>query len=355
MTKVTKVYLVFLNGISNAGGAERMTYYLNDYFKQRAIQTVILEERKLQNTFIGKYYWKLFQLKRFEKKRMKYIARFATAYLWTTFDKHKIVISNGEPTAFYATDFVISHGCCHKMELDYGRKDQRLSRIAKLQKKACEKAKSIIAVAENVKKDLNKYYNIAEDKIRVIPNCIDIRYFYPLPKPVSNDITVAYIGRLEIGKGLNELRILAEIIEQKTNWKLIIASNNPNNTELFQHLKKTKVLIDLSIDEINEKAYSMADIVYYPTHSESFGMVTIEALSCGRPIAGTAVGVLPELVKENVVGVYILPAEVDDKLLDFFETCIENSKSVTPQDLHQIAIQKFSIESYFENLDAIFL
>jgi len=170
MKEISKVYLVFLNGISNAGGAERMTYYLNDYFHKRGIPTVILDENKLQNSFLGKYYWKLFQFKRFEKKRMKYIARFASAYLWFTFDFKKIAISNGEPTAFYRTDYVISHGCCHKMELDYGRKDPRLSRTARLQKKACQKAKNIIAVAENVKNDLKKYYEISAGKIRVFPN-----------------------------------------------------------------------------------------------------------------------------------------------------------------------------------------
>lgn len=352
MKKISKVYLVFLNGKSNAGGAERMVHYLDEYLISKNIQTEIIDEDVLKNTFVGKLYWKLFNRRHFEKRRAKYIARFATAFLWLKYNSNKIVISNGEPTAYYPTDLVISHGCYHKMELDYGRKESKLSRVAKLQMKACKMAKKIIAVEDNVKQDLIEYYGIHPDKISVVPNCIDKTNFYPIKKNSTAFKTIAFIGRLEYGKGIAELQELAKLVELQENWKLLIACNNTYNTELFTNLKNTELLVGLTIDNINELAYSKASIVFYPSYSESFGMVTIEALACGRPIAGNAVGILPKLAAEKHPGAYLLPKNIDETIFAFFDYCIEDSKKFSPEEIHEMAMQKFGIESYFKQMDS---
>lgn len=354
MKETDNVYLVFLNGKSNAGGAERMVYYLDEYFKSRNIQTQIIDEDLLKNTFVGKLYWKLFERSHFEKRKAKYIARFASVYLWLNHQSDKIVISNGEPTAYYRTDYVISHGCYHKMELDYGRKSPKLSRVARLQKTACRNAKKIIAVGSNVKQDLITYYDVKKDKISIVPNCIDRNNFYPLAKPDSAFKTIVYTGRLEHGKGIKELQELAKLVETKQDWKLLIASNNAFNTDLFQNLNNTTVFVGLTIDNINELAYSKADIVYYPSYSESFGMVTIESLACGRPIAGNPVGVLPQLIEDKHPGAYLLPKIIDENIFRFFNQCIEDSKKFSPEEIHECTMKKFSIESYFEQMDKQF-
>lgn len=353
MKNKKKVTLVFLNGISNAGGAERMTFYLYQYFCAKGYDANILNEEKLKNSFLGKLYWKIFRIKHFEKRRLKYIARFTTFYLWLT-SANRMVISNGEPTAYYPTDLVISHGCYHKMELDYGKADNKFTRTSKLQKKACENAKKIIAVAESVKNDLINFYKINGAKITVIPNCIDTQYFYPTSKEKTPYRTIIYIGRLEVGKGLKELIELSKNIESSVDWKLIIVSNNSVNAEIFNNLKNTEILVDIDVDRINELGYSKADIVYYPSHSESFGMVTIEALSCGRPIVGNSVGILPELVNQKFPGSYLLPKEENANLLDFIHNCIIDSEKYTAEEIHQKAKEKFSIDAYYKDLDTFF-
>lgn len=46
-------------------------------------------------------------------------------------------------------------------------------------------------------------------------------------------------------------------------------------------------------------------------------MVTIEALACGKPIAGNAVGVLPKLVEEKQPGAYLLPKLINEDIFRF--------------------------------------
>lgn len=353
MKKSIEIVLVSLNGISNAGGAERMTFYLFHYFISRGYKVSVLDEEKLKNSLVGKLFWKIFKWNHFEKRRLKYIARFSTGYLWLTSCK-KIVISNGEPTAYYPTDIVISHGCNHKMELDYGKENNDFTRVSKLQKKACENAQQIIVVAPPVKDDLVNIYKIDPEKISIIHNCIDTDFFYPIPKEETLSKTIVYVGRLEKGKGLHELITLSRKIESSEEFKLIIVSNNNANVECFENLKNTEVMIGLGVDNINKQAYSRADVVYYPSHSESFGLVIIEALVCGRPIAGNAVGILPSLVGKKYPGAYLLPQNQTEDVLEFLTKCIIDSKKFTPNEISNKVTDAFNIESYYKHLDRFF-
>jgi D-inositol-3-phosphate glycosyltransferase len=53
------------------------------------------------------------------------------------------------------------------------------------------------------------------------------------------------------------------------------------------------------------RLYRTADLVAVPSHSESFGLVALEAQACGTPVVAAAVGGLVTAVKDGVSGVLI--------------------------------------------------
>jgi len=51
--------------------------------------------------------------------------------------------------------------------------------------------------------------------------------------------------------------------------------------------------------------YAAADLVVVPSHSESFGLVAVEAQACGTPVLAANVGGLPVAVDDGVSGVLV--------------------------------------------------
>ena len=353
MASIRNAKLVFFNGRSNAGGAERMVGYLEDYLQSRGLETEIVDEQKLKNTWIGKLYWKLFQYRHFSKRKLIYMARFASVYAWWCKRPGQFWISNGESTPFFPVNLVISQGCYHVMERAYGRKETALSRIAILQKLGINRAKQVIAVTDQVKRNLVKYYETDAGKISIVANRVDTDYFEVLPKKHDRVKTVLYAGRLENGKGLPLIVDLAETIEKQTVWRLMVACNNAYNTDLFASRKNCVLKTGLGLDNMNREAYSEADVVIFPSLFESFGMITIEALSAGIPVLATPVGIIPDMAARNFPGVYVLHDEQGNELIAYLNKIVDEFSSIDKQQLHEQVREEFGIESYRQRLDEV--
>ena len=57
--------------------------------------------------------------------------------------------------------------------------------------------------------------------------------------------------------------------------------------------------------------YTAADVVVVPSHSESFGLVALEAQACGTPVLAANVGGLPVAVHDGVSGLLVDGHEPD--------------------------------------------
>jgi glycosyltransferase involved in cell wall biosynthesis len=59
----------------------------------------------------------------------------------------------------------------------------------------------------------------------------------------------------------------------------------------------------------NELLAGAAALLYPITYPEPFGLVMVEAMACGTPVAAFGVGAVPEVVEQGVGGRWVSPGE----------------------------------------------
>lgn len=137
------------------------------------------------------------------------------------------------------------------------------------------------------------------------------------PGAKEGDITpyVAFVGRFTEGKGIDELlRATALLNRRGLSIQLRLAGAGDID-------RWTRAAIDYGVrDQIRfvgwlqgeEKLrfYRDAAMFCMPSHFESFGISTLEAMFIGRPVIGTQVGGFLDLVEEGVTGYLVRCGDV---------------------------------------------
>jgi len=101
-----------------------------------------------------------------------------------------------------------------------------------------------------------------------------------------------------------------------------VAAKSDGNELLFvclgekgseQCLGKTRILFIEYQKDLNKVAqfYQAADIYLHAARADTFPNVILEALACGTPVIGTAVGGIPEQIKDGVTGFLVPPGDAD--------------------------------------------
>lgn len=156
----------------------------------------------------------------------------------------------------------------------------------------------------------------------------------------NKNTVVLYVGRVSKEKGLDDLCILQHI------YDVIIVGDGPYRKHLEEKYKKVKFLgYKTGTDLAN--AYMSADVFCFPSKTDTFGIVLIEAMSLGTPIAAYPVSGPVDIVEQGVTGYlgYDL-IECIQKCLDIDnQTVIENSKIWTWENCWNI-FEKNLVKKY---------
>lgn len=175
-------------------------------------------------------------------------------------------------------------------------------------------ADHIITVSEYTKQDILKHYKINPNKISVIYHGFDNKIFNPnrssvighrpLPFLIQKPF-ILFIGRLEEKKNLINALEAFRIFKGKTKLahQLVLAGKPGYGFDrIEQKLRSLPATIRKDIilpGYISIQTYAFllkqADLFFFPSNFEGFGMPVIEAMACGTPVACSNVTSLPEV------------------------------------------------------------
>ncbi len=191
-----------------------------------------------------------------------------------------------------------------------------------IEKTAIEMADSIIAVSEETKVDVLKYFDVDENKIQVIYNGINLQE-YVVTEDTSTlsaygiDKTkpyVLFVGRITRQKGIIHLVNAIKYIDPDT--QIVLCAGAPDTKEIGREMEdsvkavtKTRsnvIWIDKMLDKKSViQLYSHADVFCCPSIYEPFGIINIEAMACETAVVASAVGGIKEVVVDGETGILV--------------------------------------------------
>ncbi|MDR2707172.1 MAG: glycosyltransferase family 4 protein, partial [Nitrososphaerota archaeon] len=202
-----------------------------------------------------------------------------------------------------------------------------------------KRANRIIAVSDFTRQELKKYYNIPENRIRVIHNGVDTNKFQPAKDKQKiktelglnpNDTIILSVGRLYARKGLFTLiEAIATVVKQFKTVKLVISGKGQSDEMAKLHAYAKHLAVENNIlftgyypDQKLPKLYQAADIFAFSTFYEHHPFAILEALATGLPVVTTSVGGIAETIETGKNGLLVKPfnsKQFSDALLYLLE------------------------------------
>ena len=181
-----------------------------------------------------------------------------------------------------------------------------------IERRALSSCKKIVVLSEYSREQILNIHKVPLNQIEIIPGGVDTEGFAPASDKAnvkaelgipSNKFLLFTVRNLVPRMGLeNLINAMVIIIKEKPNAVLVIGGSG------FLEERLKKQVEDLGLESyvkfaglIEEERlplyYRAADLFILPSRClEGFGLVTLEALSCGTPVLGTPVGGTKEIL-----------------------------------------------------------
>ena len=220
-------------------------------------------------------------------------------------------------------------------------------------KYAAQKANRIVAISEQTKNDLVKFFNISPKKITVIYQGCHKAFKQSYSKIQINTIRKKFnlpehfilnVGTIEPRK--NAFSIVKAI--KGTDYQLVLVGRKTNyfneiNTYIEQNHLTDQVhfLEGLTLEEL-AILYRLADIFVYPSIYEGFGIPIIEAMFSKTPVITNKYGVFKEAAGPDAF--YLENVNNPEEIRENIHQIYREYPSKRVENSYQYAINHFSDE-----------
>lgn len=183
----------------------------------------------------------------------------------------------------------------------------------------------IITTAEVLYQGYSEQFNLEKKNLVNIPLGVDPDYFYPMEKDVElrktlgitdEDVVIGILGRLSPVKGHRYfIQAAFEVLKDFKQAKFLIAGEDAQikSYRLKEWVNKMGVpdkFIFIGKTEDPRKIISIMDIgVIASIGSETVCRVALEYMALGKPVIGTQVNGIPEVIKDGINGLIVKPED----------------------------------------------
>jgi glycosyltransferase involved in cell wall biosynthesis len=219
-------------------------------------------------------------------------------------------------------------------------------------------AAAVVTVSQANAAYLREAFQIPESKIRVCSCGVDTARFCPAEVQTNGSLPVILcVARLVAVKNLQLLmEACSRLQNREVKFRCVLVGDGPCRAEL-EGLRR-----DLGLEEILEMPgaaeheqvralWQQATVGVLSSRSEGMPVSLMEAAACGVPVVATAVGGVPELIRDGVTGVLVPPDDPEAMSLAL-EKVIKNSgfRKELATSARERARNEFSLERQVNSL-----
>jgi N-acetyl-alpha-D-glucosaminyl L-malate synthase BshA len=230
---------------------------------------------------------------------------------------------------------------------------------------AIESSDAVTAVSNSLKKDSEEKMGISGGKIRTIHNFINPQFFNTSIKPArqkekDGKVVMLHISNLRPVKSpLDVIKIFHGISRSLSRpSELWIIGEGPMQEEMVGLAEKLGIADQVRflgvISDLGEVIIS-SDLLLLPSRQESFGLVALEAMACGVPVAASRVGGLPEVIDDGESGILFPLGDIDQAVKKSLPVLENRSRY---QSMREAAIrtvqERFPMEKILDQYEAVY-
>lgn len=158
------------------------------------------------------------------------------------------------------------------------------------------KASSVMVTTPSMRDELISR-GLGVDQLVVWGRGVDCDTYQPDENRITNDKEpiLMYVGRLAVEKNLDAFLSIS------ITGKKVLVGDGPQRAELEKKYPDVE-FAGYQYGEDLVAQYQRADVFVFPSRSDTFGLVMLEAMACGTPVAAYPVAGPVDVVKNGVTG-----------------------------------------------------
>ena len=209
-----------------------------------------------------------------------------------------------------------------------------------------------IAVSQSLSNAIKHYFN--DLQFQIIPNIVDTDYFNLIEKRTKYKFQ--FINIANLNKNKNQLHLIQSFTEAfrgNTFYQLLIVGSGPERNNLQNWIDSNTMSAQISLhgsasrEEVKTLLHQ-SDCFVLSSKIETFGVVLIEAMSCGLPVLSTKCGGPESIIINDDVGVICGQDELSYMMKDI------STKTFSSDTIRKYIILRYSKLSLSQQLKTIY-
>ena len=183
--------------------------------------------------------------------------------------------------------------------------------------------KLVLAPSEYTKKDLEAKLKA---EIGTFSHGVDLNLFSPkrrnreFKEKYNLKVIALYVGRIAAEKNLD---FLTDVFKDAKNSSLVLVGDGPHKSGLEKN--SNALFLGFKKDEELAEIYASSDFFVFPSTTDSFGMVVLEAMASGLPVLVSDKGGPREIVLDKING-FVLKNNDNKEWKEKIELMIKDEK-----------------------------